>query len=133
IPVHLDPEPDQPERQLGGEVARRAPRGAVVDTEAVRQPPAGKGQAELLPDGRGGDEAPGAGGGRPRSRASRHCTRRPTEANLLVRGLECGSSPSRPSATSHGARSRGPCRPSGDVPEEPETGRPWRTDVAALA
>ena len=88
------------------------PQGAPLSTRRrSRQAPAGEGQAELLPDGGGGDEAPGAAGGKPGSRASRRCTRRSTGASSPSHAPGWGSSPSRPSATSRGARPRGPCRP----------------------
>src|SRR5207245_2083324 len=37
VPVHPDTQADQPERQLGGEVATRTPRPAVVDAKAAGQ------------------------------------------------------------------------------------------------
>ena len=55
VPVGDDPQPDQPQRQVGGQIAGRAPGVAVVDPEAFGEPPAGEDAAEQLA-GLGGRE-----------------------------------------------------------------------------
>ena len=51
---HLDPQPEEPQRQLGGQVAGGAPRCAVVDPDPRRHPAA----TERLPQVASGSRTP---------------------------------------------------------------------------
>ena len=133
VPVHPDAQADQPQRQVGRELAPRAPGPAVVDSEAAGQPPANPGQAELCPHGLEGDLLPSPEGGKPQSTAPRRCIRRSDEANLLLHEFLFGYVLLHPSARSHGARSPGRGGSLVVVPPGPETGRLVRTNVGAFA
>src|SRR5437773_9649895 len=133
VPVHPGAQADQPERQLGGEVAPGPPGPAVVDAEATGQPPADEGQSELLADGLGGDSAPGPEGGRPRSRGPRRCIRRSGGASSPHHYYTIEYVLLHPSARSHAERSPGSGRPAAAGPPGPGTARRGRTIVAASA
>ena len=62
VSVHPDAQADQPQRQVGRELAPRAPGPAIVDSEAAGQAPANPGQAELFPHGLEGDLLPSSRG-----------------------------------------------------------------------
>ena len=133
VPVHPDAQADQPQRQVGRELAPRAPGPAVVDSEAAGQPPANPGQAELCPHGLEGDLLPSPEGGKPQSTAPRRCIRRSDEVNLLLHEFLFGYIILYTSARSHGARSPGRGGSLVVVPPGPETGRLVRTNVGAFA
>ena len=108
--MHRDPQPDQPQRQLGGEVARRAPGRAVVHPEPSRPAPRAKARRSCSRTAAAGTrpQVP-RGENRVQSTAPLHSSVK--RSQLASSGPGCGYFPSRPSATSRGARPRGPCRP----------------------
>src|SRR5271157_3992755 len=133
VPVHPDAQANQPQRQVGRELAPRAPGPAIVDSEAAGQAPANPGQAELFPHGFEGDLLPTSEGGKPQSTALRHRIRRSDEANLLLHTSLFGYVLLHLSARCHGARSPGRGGSLVVVPPGPETGRLVRTNVGAFA
>src|SRR5215831_15247726 len=48
VPDDLDPQPEEPQRQLGGQVAGRAPGRAIVDPDPRWHPPAAERLPQLL-------------------------------------------------------------------------------------
>ena len=133
VPVHPDAQADQPQRQVGRELAPRAPGPAIVDSEAAGQAPANPGQAELFPHGLEGDLLPSSEGGKTQSTAPRRCIRRSDEANLLLHKFVFGYVLLHTSARFRGARSPGRGGSLVVVPPGPETGRLVRTNVGAFA
>ncbi len=62
VPVHADPQPDQPQRQVGGEVAGGAPRHAVVHPDRSGRPQRPNARRSWRPDVRRagpGNQLPG--------------------------------------------------------------------------
>ena len=103
VPVHLDTQPEHPERQVGGEVARRSPGGAIIDPQAVGQAPTRERSAEFLADRTGSDLRPGPEGGKPWCGAPRHCTRQSCESNSPLDYYIILYAPLHSSAISHEA------------------------------
>jgi len=100
---------------------------------AGRQPPAGEGQAKLLPHGRGRDEAPGPEEGRPWSGGSRRGTHRSSEVGSPLDHFGFREALFRPSARSRGAGSCEPSPPPAGALPGPAISRPSRTSGGATA
>jgi hypothetical protein len=130
--VHRDTQADQPQGQLGREVAQRTPGPTVVDSEAAGQPPATEGQSELLLHGLSRDPGPSSQGGKPRSTGPLRCIRRSGGASSLLRDFVIEYVLLHPSARSHGVRSPGPGRPAAGDPPGLGTDRLARTNVGGF-
>ena len=130
IPGHGHAQADQPQRQVGGPIARRSPGCAVVDAEAFRQAPPRKNQAQRLLHDRGFDQVPRVLGGKSWSARPHRCTHPRDAANLSVGRCPSAIGQPRPSAKHRADTERADRRLPDVGPEAPPPGRIAETSVA---